>query len=99
MPTPFAAPTAANTLSTTSTVMPTATASMAPRSMRWGRVLKGTHRFFCHRCNQGFTQKADLTRHVESNCPMLDPTDKKTFDCDTCGAKKILKAVPQRTYQ
>ena len=61
----------------TSMLTPSASASVAGRSLRWGRVLKGTHKFFCHRCNQGFTQKADCTRHEDSDCPMLDPEEKK----------------------
>ena len=64
---------------------------VAGRSMRWGRVLKGHHNYFCFRCQRPFTQKADCTRHEENNCPMLPKEERKTFDCDICGVKKTSK--------
>ena len=64
---------------------------VAGRSMRWGRVLKGCHNYFCFRCQRPFTQKADCTRHEENNCPMLPKEERKTFDCDICGVKKTSK--------
>ena len=61
------------------------------RSMRWGRMLKGQHNFFCCRCKRPFTQKADCTRHEETNCPMIPKEERKTFDCEICGVKKTSK--------
>ena len=61
------------------------------RSMRWGRMLKGQHNYFCSRCKCPFTQKADCTRHEETNCPMIPKEERKTFDCEICGVKKTSK--------
>ena len=46
-------------------------------SVRWGKTLKGVHKFWCFRCQRPFTTKNDCTRHEEENCPMLDKSEKK----------------------
>ena len=55
-------------------------------SIRYGKILKGTHKYFCGRCKRPFTQKESLNRHEQENCPMLEAGAKKRYKCDTCQA-------------
>ena len=50
-------------------------------SVRYGKMLKGTHKYFCNHCKRPFTQKESLTRHEQENCPMVE---KKKYICDQC---------------
>ena len=60
-------------------------------SVRWGKTLKGVHKFWCFRCQRPFTTKNDCTRHEEENCPMLDKSQKKQYTCETCNAVRSSK--------
>ena len=51
-------------------------------SIRWGRVLKGTHTFFCDNCKQPFTKKSDLNTHMRCSCLNKG---KKPYKCQHCG--------------
>ena len=37
-------------------------------SIRWGRVLKGSHQYFCDVCHAPFTKKNDLKTHQTNSC-------------------------------
>ena len=52
-------------------------ATVGGASVRYGKILKGTHKYFCSRCNRPFTQRESLVRHENENCPMIDATKKK----------------------
>ena len=54
-------------------------------SICWGRVFKGTHKFFCDVCNQGFTKKGDLKTHQSNSCLNKG---KKKFKCSYAGCTK-----------
>ena len=56
-------------------------------SVRYGKILKGTHKYFCPMCKRPFTQKESLTRHMAENCPQA--SQKKKYKCDTCGSDKF----------
>ena len=56
-------------------------------SVRYGKILKGVHKYFCAKCKRPFTQKESLTRHELENCPMLK--QKKKHKCETCGLAKF----------
>ena len=56
-------------------------------SVRYGKILKGIHKYFCQRCKRPFTQKESLSRHEQENCPMLQ--EKKKYKCDICGVDKF----------
>ena len=58
-------------------------------SVRYGKILKGVHKYFCARCKRPFTQKESLTHHEQENCPQLDPASKKKYKCDICGSEKF----------
>ena len=60
-------------------------------SVRWGKTLKGVHKFFCFRCRQPFTTKNDCTRHEQENCPLLDKSERKTYKCEICQVEKSSK--------
>ena len=60
-------------------------------SVRWGKTLKGVHKFWCFRCQWPFTKKNDCTWHEEENCPMLDKSQKKQHTCDICKAVRSSK--------
>ena len=60
-------------------------------SVRWGKTLKGVHKFWCFRCQRPFTTKNDCTRHEEENCPMLDKSEKKQYICEICKAVRSSK--------
>ena len=60
-------------------------------SVRWGKTLKGVHRFWCFRCQKPFTTKNDCTRHEEENCSMLDKSEKKQYTCEICNAVRSSK--------
>ena len=60
-------------------------------SVRWGKTLKGVHKFWCFRCQRSFTTKNDCTRHEEENCPMLDKSEKKQYICEICKAVRSSK--------
>ena len=53
-------------------------------SIRYGKVLKGVHKFFCQLCGHPFTGKSDLSRHLRENCPMVEQKDKVRFKCVNC---------------
>ena len=38
--------------------------SVGSLSVCYGKILKGTHKFFCPRCRRSFTQKESLTQHM-----------------------------------
>ena len=65
--------------------------SMGEVSVRWGKTLKGVHKFWCFRCRRPFTTKNDCTRHEYENCPMLDKSEKKKYICDICQAERSSK--------
>ena len=46
-------------------------------SIRYGKILKGVHKYFCPKCQKPFTQRESLKRHEEENCPKSD-TKKST---------------------
>ena len=56
-------------------------------SVRYGKILKGTHKYFCPMCKRPFMQKESLTRHMAENCPQA--SQKKKYKCDTCGSDKF----------
>ena len=58
--------------------------TMGNVSVRYGRILKGVHRFFCPKCGKPFTGKADLKRHEGTNCEYVPEAEKIKFTCDTC---------------
>ena len=58
--------------------------SVGSSSVHYGKILKGTHKFFCPRCRRPFTQTESLTRHMAENCPQV--TEKKKYKCDICGS-------------
>ena len=60
-------------------------------SVRWGKTLKGVHKFFCYRCSKPFTTKNDCTRHEQENCSLLDDSQKKKHKCDICQVEKSSK--------
>ena len=37
-------------------------------SVRWGRILKGQHKYFCPDCKQGFTKTGDVKVHQRDSC-------------------------------
>ena len=49
-------------------------------SVRFGRVLKGQHKFQCNQCHNWFTKSSDLKRHVENSCGPNKGL--KNFKCD-----------------
>ena len=55
-------------------------------SVRYGKILKGVHKYFCSKCQRPFTQKESLTRHEQENCPMLQG-GKKKYECEQCHQK------------
>ena len=65
--------------------------SMGEVSVRWGKTLKGVHKFWCFRCRRPFTTKNDCTRHEDENCPMLDKSERKKYICDICQAERSSK--------
>ena len=54
-------------------------------SIHWGRVLKGTHKFFCDVCNNPFTKKSDIKTTKEHSCG--DSKAEKKYACSYCGKK------------
>ncbi|MCG8620468.1 MAG: hypothetical protein MJE68_00525, partial [Proteobacteria bacterium] len=46
-------------------------------SIRYGKILKGIHKYFCSKCQRPFTQKESLTRHEQENCPAIPKEQKK----------------------
>ena len=60
-------------------------------SVRWGKTLKGVHKYFCHRCLQPFTTKNDCTHHEDENCPHLPQDQRKKYTCEHCSAQKSSK--------
>ena len=60
-------------------------------SVRWGKTLKGVHKYFCHRCSEPFTTKNDCTRHEDENCPQLPKDQRKKYTCEHCSAQKSSK--------
>ena len=56
-------------------------------SIRYGKILKGVHKYFCSKCQKPFTQRESLKRHEEENCPKAET--KKKYKCDTCGLDKF----------
>ena len=60
-------------------------------SIRYGKILRGVHRFFC-KCGRPFTTKADLTRHEKDNCPLLDSSAKKGHKCEHPGCDKTFSS-------
>ena len=61
--------------------------SIGSSSVHYGKILKGTHKYFCPRCKRPFTQKESLTRHMAENCPQA--TEKKKYKCDSCGSERF----------
>ena len=53
-------------------------------SIRYGKILKGTHKFFC-KCKHPFTTRADLNRHMRENCPLIEKKLKHQCLEDVCG--------------
>ena len=53
-------------------------------SVRYRKMLKGTHKYFCNHCKRHFTQKGSLTRHEQENCSMVEASGKKKYICDQC---------------
>ena len=53
-------------------------------SIRYGKILKGTHKFFC-KCKHPFTTRADLNRHLRENCPLTEKKQKHQCLEDECG--------------
>ena len=53
-------------------------------SIRYGKILKGTHKFFC-KCKHPFTTRADLNRHLRENCPLIEKKQKHKCLEDECG--------------
>ncbi|MCG8624600.1 MAG: hypothetical protein MJE68_21720, partial [Proteobacteria bacterium] len=53
-------------------------------SVRYGKILKGVHKYFCSKCQRPFTQKESLTRHEQENCPAIPKEQKKKYKCDQC---------------
>ena len=53
-------------------------------SIRYGKILKGTHKFFC-KCKYPFTTRADLNRHMQENCPLIEKKQKHQCLEDECG--------------
>ena len=60
-------------------------------SVRWGKTLKGVHKFWCFRCQEPFTTKNDCTRHEQENCKQLDKSQKRKYKCDICQVEKSSK--------
>ena len=56
-------------------------------SVRYGKILKGVHKYFCPNCKRLFTQKESLTCHMTENCPNLQT--KKKYKCEDCGLEKF----------
>ena len=54
-------------------------------SIRWGRVLKGTHKFFCDVCQKPFTKKNDMKTHQKISC--LNKGE-KNYKCTSVGCNK-----------
>ena len=52
-------------------------------SIRYGKILKGTHKFFC-KCKHPFTTRADLNRHMRENCPLIEKKQKHQCLEDEC---------------
>ena len=59
--------------------------SVGSSSIRYGKILKGVHKYFCSRCQHPFTQKESCVRHENENCPKLPKELKKKYKCDQCG--------------
>ena len=72
-----ATPTTSGTLQTT----PGGVQELRQGSIRWGRVLKGTHNFFCDNCQKPFTKKSDLKTHMRCSCLNKG---KKSYKCHYC---------------
>ena len=53
-------------------------------SIRYRKILKGQHKFFCV-CKHPFTTQADLNRHLRENCPMTEKKQKHKCPEDGCG--------------
>ena len=60
-------------------------------SIRYGRILRGVHHFFC-KCGRPFTTKADLTRHEKDKCPLLDASAKQGYRCEHPGCDKTFSS-------
>ena len=60
---------------------------MGTSSIRYSKILKGVHKYFCLNCKRPFTQKESLTHHLTENCPNLQT--KKKYKCETCGLEKF----------
>ena len=56
-------------------------------SVRYGKILKGVHKYFCPSCKRPFTQKESLTRQLTENCPNLQT--KKKYKSKTCELVKF----------
>ena len=54
-------------------------------SVRWGRILKGQHKYFCPECKQGFTKPGDVKVHQRDSCLNKG---KKLYSCDFEGSDK-----------
>ncbi|MCG8623465.1 MAG: hypothetical protein MJE68_15915, partial [Proteobacteria bacterium] len=57
-------------------------------SLRYGKILKGSHKYFCSKCQRPFTQKESLKRHELENCPTLDKKQKLRHKCADCPEHK-----------
>ena len=56
-------------------------------SLRYGKILKGVHKYFCNNCKRPFTQKESLTRHQQENCLSLGEEGKKKYQCEQCQSR------------
>ena len=54
-------------------------------SICWGRVLKGTHKYFCDVCKNPFPKRSNLKTHKEHSCG--DSKGEKKYACSYCGKK------------
>ena len=66
-------------------ILTTPNPSDAAVSVRWGRILKGQHKYFCPDCKQGFTKPGNVKVHQRDSCLNKG---KKLYSCDFEGCDK-----------
>ena len=57
-------------------------------SVRWNHKLRGNYSCWCPKCNNPFTQRNDLKRHLESNCSLIPAAQKVRYMCEEPGCTK-----------
>ena len=57
-------------------------------SVRWNRKLRGNYSCWCPKCNNPFTQRNDLKRHLESNCSLIPAAQKVRYMCEEPGCTR-----------